>query len=185
MKNLKIFILLTLFSGSAFAYETAPYVAIQKLSEDIEIREYETLVLAQVSTIDKEDSAFRVLFKFISGGNEEKQEISMTTPVFQEYSGNKSTMSFVMPKNINLKDLPNPQDDKIKFREMKNQQLIAIRFSGFRSEKNFTNNKNKLIAKIKEEKINADLENPIRATYNGPFTLPFLRRNEVLFHISK
>jgi hypothetical protein len=184
MKIFKIFPLLFLFSGNVFAYESAPYEIAKQISKNIEIRKYENLILAEVSTKDNEDSAFRILFKFISGGNEKEQEIKMTTPVFQESNKNQSTMSFVMPAKYKMADLPKPQDDKIKFRELKNKKFVAIKFSGFRSEKNFTKNQDKLIAKIKEENIDADLKNPIRATYNGPFTLPFLRRIEILFEVN-
>ncbi|MFT6332763.1 MAG: effector-binding domain-containing protein [Lentimonas sp.] len=184
MKILKIFTAFLFLSSNAFAYESAPYKVQKELSENIEIRAYENLILAQVKTSDHEDNSFRILFKFITGKNEGSQKIKMTTPVFQESNASQSTMSFVMPSKFKLSELPKPQNSKIKFSEVKNQKFIAIRFSGFRSEKNFSKNQNKLIEKIKEKNLKVDLEKPIRATYNAPWTLPFLKRNEVLFKIN-
>jgi hypothetical protein len=181
MKFLKIFILFFLISSKAMAYESAPYEVVEDLGEKIEIRKYQDLILAQVAKNDNEDNSFRVLFKFITGKNDKNQEINMTTPVFQEVAKGNSIMSFVMPAEFKMEDLPKPTSGEIKFRKVENQKFIAIRFSGFRTENNFGENREKLIEKIKEKNIKADLENPIRATYDAPWTLPFLRRNEVLF----
>ena len=67
---------------------------------------------------------------------------------------------------------------------MKGGYFAAITYSGRASDKNFLKHKKILENKLKEDKISI-LSSPIRATYNSPFTLPFLRRNEVMFEIER
>ena len=184
MKFLKYFLLIFIIASKALAYESASYQVLKPISTRIEIRKYEQMILAEVKSNHHEDDAFRILFKFITGKNEKNQDIKMTTPVFQEVGDGENVMSFVMPAQFKLEDLPKPQDEKIKFRVIKDQKFIAIKFSGFRSEKNYQKYADRLKEAAKENNINADFENPIRATYNPPWTLPFLRRNEVLFKIN-
>ncbi|MDA0902598.1 MAG: heme-binding protein, partial [Proteobacteria bacterium] len=64
---------------------------------------------------------------------------------------------------------------------IEDKKFIAIRFSGRAIDANFEKHKQILLQKIAQEKLDADLDNPIRAYYNNPWTLPFLKRNEVLF----
>ena len=144
------------------AIEISPYKVLEKISDDIEIREYKKLILA-TSNIDEEESgnsAFRSLFKFISGENDQEQEIKMTAPVFQEKKiGNKMNMSFVMPAKFDENNLPKPNDKNIKINIIKNKKLIVIRFSGFANDCNFEENQEILEKTIKEKKIEVDLKN--------------------------
>ena len=91
-----IFLLLLTFPNLVMAGETARYQVIEKISDDIEIRQYDNMMLATIATgADEEGNQnFRTLFKFISGENKKEQDISMTTPVFKEKIDNKRTMSF-------------------------------------------------------------------------------------------
>lgn len=165
--------------------EISPYKIIEKISDNIEIRQYEKIILA-TSNIDKDEdgnSAFRSLFKFISGENNQEQEIKMTAPVFREEIDGKMNMSFVMPAKFNEKNLPKPNNPNVKINLIKNEQFIVIRFSGFASDSNFAENQEILEKTIQEQRLKVDLTKPIRAYYNRPWTLPFLKRNELLFRI--
>ena len=146
----------------SMAIEISPYKVLEKISDDIEIREYKKLILA-TSNIDEEESgnsAFRSLFKFISGENDQEQEIKMTAPVFQEKKiGNKMNMSFVMPAKFDENNLQKPNDKNIKINIIKNQKFIVIRFSGFANDGNFEENQEILEKTIKEKKIEVDLKN--------------------------
>ena len=55
--------------------------------------------------------------------------------------------------------------------------------SGFASDKNFIKHKNILEKQLKKDNISI-LSLPIKATYDGPFTLPNLRRNEAMYEIN-
>jgi hypothetical protein len=184
MKTL-IFLIFLIFPKIAMSYETAQYEVTKVISDKIEIRNYKELVLATKSQNAKgsKNSNFRALFKFISGENKQDQEIKMTTPVFKQNIDSDKTMSFVLPKNFNKKNTPQPSDQGIKIEFLKNVNFIAIEFSGRSTQKNFNKYQAILEKEIKNSKINADLSNPINAYYNSPWTLPFLKRNEVLFRV--
>jgi hypothetical protein len=184
--------------------ETAPY-SLLKADEalKIEIRNYESMVLvsADMST-DGRNSAFRKLFRYISGDNQGAKEIAMTAPVFMNgdqpsdqgaeiamtapvFMNNqegKAMMSFVMPKDFTLQNTPTPNDATLQVTELKNYKVATIQFSGTLSESNVAEH-----TKILQDWLTAQgyvaTSAPIEAGYNGPMTLPMLRRNEILIKI--
>ena len=183
MKNI-IFLISILIPNVAMSLETAPYKVVKDISDKIQIREYEEIILATISNKkDSQNSNFRALFKFIAGENEKGQEIKMTTPVFQKNSQSSETMSFVMPATFNKENLPKPNNKNIIIEILENTSFIAIRFSGRASDRNFAKHQEILKTKSKEMGIRIDAQSPINAYYNRPWTLPFLKRNEVLFRV--
>lgn len=184
MKKILFFIFLTI-PNIVMSSETAKYEVIKTISSKIEIREYKDLVLAKISTKKKsQNNNFRALFKFISGENEQDQKIKMTTPVFQNNIQDREFMSFVMPDRFNENNLPKPKNKNIKIKILKNTKFIAIIFSGRAVDKNFNKYQKVLERAIEENGLKVDLENPINAYYNAPWTIPFLKRNEVLFRLN-
>ena len=93
-------------------------------------------------------------------------------------------MSFAMPSGFNLSNLPVPNDNSIKIDYIEKQKFIVIRFSGFASDSNFQEYEEVLVKQIKAAKINVDLTTSIRAYYDKPWTLPFWKRNELLFKLT-
>jgi hypothetical protein len=182
--------------------ESAPYSVLK--SDDnkrIEIRNYESIVLVSASMSgDGRNSAFRKLFKYIAGANQGEIEISMTAPVIMDNENlakkgaeismtapvftDKDTnmMSFVMPKEFTLETTPKPSDPDVIVSVIKDYKVAAIQFNGKLSDSNIKKN-----TEILNEWIFANGYNPtsspVTASYNGPFTSPFLRRNEVFVEI--
>ena len=85
---------------------------------------------------------------------------------------------------INENNTPSPSNSEVTVLNMKGGYFAAITYSGRASDKNFIKHKEILENQLKEDKITI-LSPPIRATYNSPFTLPMLRRNEVMFEIER
>ena len=86
MKNLKLFILLFYFLNiltysNVMANEEANYEIIDK-NDIYEIRKYSDRLAVETMTSGI-DSNFRKLFNYISGRNDTKEKIKMTTPVTQ------------------------------------------------------------------------------------------------------
>ena len=91
-------------------------------------------------------------------------------------------MSFVMPKEFALQTTPRPTDPDVKVSELKNYKVAAITFSGTLSRSNVAKHRDILTDWINANGYTA-ISEPIEAGYNGPMTLPMLRRNEVLIEI--
>ena len=68
-------------------------------------------------------------------GNSEK--IAMTAPVEQIQSGDKFTVSFMMPAKYTLDTLPEPLDPNVRLREVPAQKVATVRYSGTWSQKRY------------------------------------------------
>ena len=107
----------------------------------------------------------------------------MTTPVTQYASGNEQIMQFYLPARFDQKSAPIPLNNSVEVASIKSGYFAVIRYSGFASDKNFIKHANILKDALLKEKIEFK-DPPIKATYNGPFTLPNLRRNEAMYLIN-
>ena len=106
----------------------------------------------------------------------------MTAPVGQQRSSDKWAVSFMMPAHYTLETLPVPDDSSITLRQVPGRRMAAVRYSGTWSEKNYLNFKGKLERWIRKKGFEITGE-PVWARYNPPFTLWFLRRNEILIPV--
>ena len=153
------------------------------VNEIYEIRKYSDRLVIETKT-SNQNSSFRKLFNYISGSNEKNQEIKMTAPVTQIEKNGNMTMQFYLPSEFDENNTPSPSNSEVKVLNMKGGYFAAITYSGRASDKNFIKYKEILENQLKEDKITI-LSPAIRATYNSPFTLPMLRRNEVMFEIER
>ena len=163
------------------AYEEANYEVVKK-NNIYEIRKYSDRLAIETS-ISNEGSSFRKLFNYISGNNEKNEEIKMTTPVTQVKKEGSMTMQFYLPSKFNKENTPIPSNSDIKILNIKEGYYATIIYSGRASDKNFIKHKSILENELKKDDISI-LSLPIKATYNSPFTLPLLRRNEEMFKVN-
>jgi len=181
MKKFLLIFTLSLISN-VMAAEEVKYTIIVK-NKLYEIREYSDRLVIETKTSDQ-SSSFRKLFKYISGNNKDKKEIKMTTPVTQTEKNGNMTMQFYMPAEFDESNVPDPNNSEIKVLNIKGGYYAAIKYSGRASDGNYVKHKDILEDQLKKDEISI-ISKPIRATYNSPFTLPMLRRNEVMFKIEK
>ena len=162
------------------ANEEAKYEVVQS-SDVYEIRKYSDRLAIQVASKIGNNS-FRKLFNYISGNNDKNQKIEMTVPVtVMEKSGNM-TMQFYLPSKFDKNNLPNPTSSDVEVITIEGGYYAVIRYSGRASENNFIKHKNILEDELFKDNI--AIKSPaIKATYNSPFTLPLMRRNEAMFKI--
>ena len=176
---LVILISILTLSSQAMAYEEANY-EIVKENKEYEIRKYtDRLVIETNST---RGNGFRKLFNYISGNNEEKKEIKMTVPVTQEVKNGNMTMQFYLPSKFSKDNAPKPSNPEIKVLTIEGGYYAVIKYSGRSSDQNFLKNKDILEKQLKQDNL-LIISPPIRASYNSPFTLPMLKRNEVMYRI--
>lgn len=168
---------------------------------DIEIRQYQPMIIAEVAIDGKRKEAiksgFKILAGYIFGDNKSRENISMTAPVRQQ-SNEKISMtapvrqqevlgrwkiSFVMPSQYGISTMPIPDHKDISIEKIDSKKYAVIKFSGMNSDQNIHFHENKIKKYLSENKIQS-ISSSIYAFYNPPWTLPFLRRNEVMIEIN-
>ena len=163
------------------ANEEAKYDVV-KSNEIYEIRKYSDRLAIQALNTD-ENNSFRKLFNYISGNNEKNEEIKMTVPVTQMEKKGNMTMQFYLPSKFNKDNVPNPSRPDVEIVNIEGGYYAVIRYSGRASDKNFIKHKEILENELKKDNIS--ITSPaIKASYNSPFTLPMLRRNEAMFKVN-
>ena len=170
-----------IITSNSMSYEEANYEVVKK-NEVYEIRKYSDR-LAIETDISNEGNSFRKLFNYISGNNDKNEEIKMTTPVTQIEKKGNMTMQFYLPSRFNKENIPSPSNPDVKILNIKGGYYAVIRYSGRASDKNFIKHKSILENELKKDNM-IILSPPIKATYDGPFTLPMNRRNEAMFEIN-
>ena len=178
-KILLILISVIALNSQSMAYEEANYEVVKE-NKNYEIRKYSDRLVIETNSI--QGNGFRKLFNYISGNNEQKEEIKMTVPVTQEIKNGNMTMQFYLPSKFNKDNAPKPSNSDIKILIIEGGYYAVIGYSGRSSDKNFLKNKDILEKQLKQDNIEI-LSPPIRASYNSPFTLPMLKRNEVMYRI--
>ena len=178
-KILLVLISIIILSSQTMAYEEANYETVRE-NKNYEIRKYNDRLV--IETNSTQGNGFRKLFNYISGNNKENKEIKMTVPVTQENKDGNMTMQFYLPSKFNKDNAPKPSNPEIKILTIEGGYYAVIKYSGRSSDKNFLKNKETLEKELKKDNITI-LSPPIRASYNSPFTLPILRRNEVMYRV--
>ena len=183
IQTLFISLVTSVMATQAIAIEE-PVYQVEKAweAEQIEIRAYAPRIMAVTGMNEDSDSGFRVLAGYIFGGNAEEKKIAMTAPVQQTMAGEKE-MAFMMPAEYALKDLPQPEDQRVSFREAPAYTAAVIQFSGWASAEKADENWQQLQRFLIAEGIDITGE-PTLNQYNPPWTLPFMRRNEIIVPVA-
>jgi len=179
-KILVILISILTLSSQTMAYEEANYEVIKE-NKEYEIRKYSDRLVIETNSL--KGNGFRKLFNYISGNNKESKKIKMTIPVTQEVKNGNMTIQFYLPLKFNKDNAPKPSNSDIEILTIEGGYYAVIKYSGRSSDKNFLKNKDVLEKQLIQDNIKI-ISPPIRASYNSPFTLPMLKRNEVMYRIS-
>ena len=182
-RTLIISLVTSVITTQAIAIEE-PVYRVEKAweAEQIEIRAYAPRVMAVTGMNEDSDGGFKVLAGYIFGGNAEEEKIAMTAPVQQSMAGEKE-MAFMMPAEYTLEDLPQPEDQRVSFREAPAYTAAVIQFSGWASAEKADENWQQLRRFLIAEGIDITGE-PTLNQYNPPWTLPFMRRNEIIVPVA-
>ena len=167
----------------------------------VEVRAYPSYVIASVPmNTGGDDQAFGILARYIGVFGEpantkseamamtspvltkgQSQAMAMTSPVIQDRD--MSSMAFVLPFEFTtVNQAPTPKDKRVKLDLVPKKVIVAYTFSGSSpkkevSQKHFDEMK-RLLQDGKYIEGGEELSYEV-AQYHPPFTLPFLRRNEV------
>jgi hypothetical protein len=185
--------------------EEPAYEVVVRLDRGgVEIRRYgprlaaETTVEGTGDDWNARSAAFGRLAGLIFGDNHQPQakiamtapvqvasasgKIAMTAPVATGTGPGGLTMRFFMPASYRKETLPKPKDPRVGIVEVPGEDLAVLRFSGFTGAAAVAARKDEL-ARALEGSPWIAVGEPVALFYDPPWTLPFLRRNEVAVRV--
>lgn len=201
----RFLLLITLVAAMpTHAIEEPTYTVVQK-NEVFEVRQYAPYLVAEVVVPGPASEAgsqgFRLLGGYIFGKNKGDRKLEMTAPVMQSALqpappvklemtapvtqtaiAGGFLVQFVMPKPYTLATLPEPLDAQVKLREVPGNRVAVIRFSGSWSQSIYEEQLQTLRSALATAGM-ATTGEPVSSRYNSPFSLPFLRRNEIWLNL--
>jgi len=198
---------LLLISGETMAIEEPSYTVLSQV-EDFELRRYDEQLVAQTWVSGDQDTAsrqgFKILADYIFGNNtapsgesskismtapvtmqsdnlngQASRKIAMTAPVSMQQNNGKWRVQFTMPSQYTMQTLPKPNNPDVKIVQVPAQTYGVIKFSGLAGSKKVAKKTEMLKSWMQTQKL-VITGTPELARYNPPWTLPFMRRNEVL-----
>ncbi len=190
-------------AGPVLSRVEQPGYQVEKQDGSIEIRSYGPMIAAEAVVQGERKPAinegFRLIAGYIFGKNEPRAKIDMTAPVEQQKSqkiamtapveqqaqaqDNAWTVRFIMPKSWTMQTLPVPSDPRVKLEPIPARRFLAITFSGLASESALESKTAELRQYAAAHNL-ATTGEPVLAFYNPPWTLPILRRNEIMLELA-
>ncbi len=191
---------LDLLGSSVMATEEPPFTLSLKHGE-FEVRDYPPLVLAEVAVMGSRTEAagkgFRLLAGYIFGDNTGRQKIAMTAPVIQLPAGETIAMTapmlqtggdgrwivrFIMPRGATLDTLPRPNSPRVHLHAQAAARVAVVRFSGLARSDDVAAKTLALSRFVATQQLHA-AGPPSLAQYDPPWTLWFMRRNEIMIPV--
>jgi len=179
--------------GIRAPYEQPAYHVLRTIDHGVEIRAYDARVAVETPIQTANDgAAFGRLFRYITGANTGAAKISMTVPVQmgppQKIAmtvpvelGGARVMRFFLPKSL-ADHPPAPTDPLVHIVALPPQVFGVLRFSGTINEESVAAHKAELVGVLNAAGSKVEGQ-PSVFSYDPPFSIPFLRRNEVAAQI--
>jgi hypothetical protein len=179
--------------------EQLPYHVIAQIGETVEVRRYPERLAAEavVEAVDERaarNQAFGLLFAYISGANRSRAKIAMTVPVAVDQRSEtiamtspvataatpdgRYAMRFFLPASYTPATAPEPTEPRVRIVTLPEATVAALRFSGSTDPRHVQARQQELL-QLLEGSAWRPVEAPVALFYDPPWTLPFLRRNEV------
>ena len=184
-------------------YEEPRYAVVAALPNDVEVRRYAPRLAAQVEVpgngAEARNEAFRILFRYITGGNVAPEKIEMTVPVATNARTEKIAMTvpvesassdgglrmrFFLPARYAAETAPRPADGRIRIVPVVEETLAILRFSGRGTTEEIARREAELLEAIATTEWRP-AGDPAILFYDAPSTLPFLRRNEAAVRVDR
>ena len=182
-------------------YEEPRYNVLARIGERVEIRSYAPRLAAQVEIPGAGEAArsdaFRLLFAYIAGANEgggakiamtvpvelrQAEKLAMTAPVQVSQAGDAVRMAFYLPADLSADTAPKPNDSRVRLVAVPGETIATLRFSGTANASEAR--QSELIGILKGSAWHPTGA-PYLLSYDPPFALPFLRRNEAAVAVAE
>ena len=177
------------------------YIVLEK-RKGYEIRQYNPYIIAETQVTGSYSEAltegFRVIADYIFGNNTSKTSIAMTAPVLENKSesiamtvpvintlenAQTRTISFVLPSKYTLETLPVPNNSKVLLTEVPARTVASLRFNWYATENRVAKKQALLEELIAKNGLTVNGAVQV-AQYNPPFSMPLIRRNEIIIPVS-
>jgi len=190
-----------IFESTPSELETPNYTLLEK-TPDFELREYTKMTVAVLDMQPRETArgnsaggpgnGFQTLAAFLFGENSKQEAMAMTTPVITQagVQGASKTMSFVIPtKYGDAETAPQPfNGTNIQVQDVPSQKVATREFAGFATDQEVVRQGSQLVSALQAAgwTYQGDVSTvEVQVLqYNPPYTLPTLRRNEVLVKLA-
>lgn len=168
-------------------FTPTPAYDVQARPNGLELRRYPLRIeaRAEVEANNFEqalDRGYGLLACYLFGGNADRQDIEMSTPVVTTMRDGRFMTSFVMPPTRAITSLPHPDDHRVELREVPEKKIAVLRFRGRFTRENVESHERELLSRLVDAGLSAKGSVSF-AAYDSPATLPFLRRNELWIEV--
>ena len=188
-------------AGPIMSMVEKPEYKVVRSNGAIEIREYGPMIAAEAEVVGERQPAinegFRLIAAYIFGANtpnakiemtapvqqQREQTIAMTAPVTQQGAGGTWKVRLIMPKSWSTETLPAPNDARVRLVPVLAKRMVAIRFTWRATQSLIAQKTAELRNYVRDKKL-VTVGEPLLAFYNPPWTLPFLRRNEIMLELA-
>ena len=131
-----LFILFQLYTNMAIAKTETQAYSVMKVNREYEVRFYPSATMATITSTARTyrelgSTGFSKLAGYIFGGNQEKKQIAMTSPVHMDIGDSVSSMSFMMPSTFTKENLPIPNNLDVTIQSSKDEYVAVLAFDGF------------------------------------------------------
>lgn len=170
-----------------------PSFEVLSSTETYEIRKYAPYTICTTtmrkgdtmdvsSDITESGMGFNRLAGYIFGDNDKDgvaKEMVMTTPVITD----TKSMSFVLPKMYNATTAPIPKESNIELQDVIGQTVAVKTFTGLVTEGEISRQKAMLEDSLISARVVYDSTTFRVFQYNPPYTLPWVRKNEIAVNV--
>jgi SOUL heme-binding protein len=185
-----------------------PRHTVEQTVNGLQIRRYDPRIAAETVIRDTEEGArnggFRRLAGYIFGANHANSKIAMTAPVSQQRGqangGERIAMTapvtqeagpdgtwmirFFMPAKWTMETLPAPNDEAVKLVTVPAATFAVLRFTGDRGAGAVASRTDELLRLLEDTEFQ-QAGPPVAWFYDPPWTVPWLRRNEVAVPVTR
>jgi hypothetical protein len=181
--------------------EEPRYAVVERIGE-LEIRQYGERAAIETTVdggeLDARANGFRRLAGYIFGNNrmrakiamtapvaQASEKIAMTAPVAQRSDGaGRWVIRFYAPASYTVGAMPEPNDKRVSVVTAPPETVAVLRFSGLALAGSVAEHQATLLSDLKATDWKPEGK-PFTWFYDPPWTIPFLRRNEVAVQVSK
>jgi len=172
-------------------FSEQPHYEIEAMEGNFEVRQYAPRVHAEtvLNAAPWQQSlkeGFRRLARYISGENAREQKIAMTAPVLVTVGATDRatrTVAFKMPESERFESLPAPKDRQITLRRIPARRIATLTYHGRYGSEIPAKKRQELLTRVRAAGL-LPIGDVTFAGYDAPWTLPWLRRNEVQVELS-